>query len=191
MALLGERDFKRFDRLLAGVPAGCAGLIFLPYLEGERSPIWDVHARGVFFGITPAHRREHFLRATVEGVSFALRSVLDVMRESRPIRALRLIGGGGRSAFWQQMLADIGEVEIDVLSVQAADATSLGAAIATGVGVGLFRNVADGARMISVARTRTPCREARPVYRRQLALYQSLYPRLRPAYAELRELTGA
>ena len=112
------------------------------------------------------------------------------MRESRPIRALRLIGGGGRSAFWQQMLADIGEVQIEVLSVRAADATSLGAAIATGVGVGLFRNVADGARMISVARTRTPSRAARPVYRRQLALYQSLYPRLRPAYAELRDLTG-
>ena len=183
MALLGEPGPGRLDSLLAAAPAGSDGLIFLPYLEGERSPIWDASARGVFFGIGPAHGRAHFVRATVEGVSFALRSVLDVLRERAPISAMRLIGGGGRSRAWQQMLADVCDVEVQVLSVRAEDATCLGAAIAAGVGVGLFDSVAEGCRSITVERTRRPVPEARRTYDGAYDLYRSLYPALKTAFA--------
>lgn len=183
MELLGEPDLGRLDEVLAAAPAGSGGLIFLPYLEGERSPIWDVNARGVFFGIAPAHGRAHFVRATVEGVSFALRAVLEVLRERAPIGAIRLIGGGGRSGAWQQMLADICDVDVEVLSIRSEDATSLGAAIAAGVGVGLFASVADGCRTIAVERTRRPAGELRWTYDRAFDLYRSLYPALKPAFA--------
>ncbi|MFO7956833.1 MAG: FGGY-family carbohydrate kinase [Candidatus Brocadiia bacterium] len=185
MELLGEEDFSRLDELLAAVPAGSDGLIFLPYLEGERSPIYDANARGVFFGIGPTHGREHFLRATVEGVSFALRSVLEVIRERRTVEVLRLIGGGGQSAVWRQMVADICCVETQELSTDAADATSIGAAVAAGVGVGMFDDLAEGTENINIGRRRKPDPELRETYDRQFELYDSLYPALKPAFARL------
>jgi len=187
MDLLGETGFSRFDDLLATVRPGSEGLIFLPYLEGERSPIFDPNARGVFFGLSPAHRREHLLRATVEGVSFALRSVLEVMRESFAVPALRLIGGGGQSKLWQQLLADVCGVAIRTLSTQSADATSLGAAFAAGVGVGLFENLPQAAQTIEVTGERPTDAALAERYDTFFRVYQALYPRLEPVFAELQE----
>ncbi len=190
MDLLGEADFDRFDDLLAAVEPGSEGLIFLPYLEGERSPIFDSNARGVFFGLSPVHRREHLLRATVEGVSFALRSVLEVMRESFAVPALRLIGGGGQSALRQQMLANVCGVAIQTLSTQSADATSLGAAFAAGVGVGLFDDFPQTARTIKVTGERLADESLADRYDACFRVYQTLYPQLKPAFAQLQESLG-
>ena len=185
MGIIGEEDFTKFDALLSSVAAGSDGLIFLPYLEGERSPIFDANARGVFFGLTPEHQRQHLLRATIEGVSFALRSVLDVMREALDVRALRLIGGGGQSAAWQQILADVCGVKVQLLSTQAPDATSLGAAIAAGVGVGLFADLAEGVQTIKITAEREPDLSRKDLYAKQFDVYTALYPRLRPIYERL------
>lgn len=187
MELIREESFDRFDELLGRVAPGSEGLVFLPYLEGERSPIFDADARGVFFGLTPAHGREHLLRATVEGVSFALRSVLSVMREAMPVPALRLIGGGGQSPAWRQMLADICDVKIQRLSTQAADATSLGAAIAAGVGVGLFESMAAAARTIRIEQELAPHAARVAAYDRCYEVYAALYPALKPIYRSLKE----
>ena len=187
MELLGETDFGRFDDLLAGARPGSEGLIFLPYLEGERSPIFDPDARGVFFGLSPVHRREHILRATVEGVSFALRSVLEVMRESFAVPALRLIGGGGQSALWQQLLADVCGVSIQTLRTQSADATSLGAAFAAGVGVGLFDDLPQAAQIVKVAGERLADPALAERYDTYFRVYQALYPRLKPVFGQLQE----
>ncbi len=187
MDLLGEEGFERFDEMLAGAPPGSDGLLFLPYLEGERSPIFDPDARGVFFGITPAHGREHFLRATVEGVSFALRSVLEVLRESTQIPALRLIGGGGQSETWQQILADVWDARVQILSTQSADATSVGAALAAGVGVGLFASMSEAAETVAVEQERVADPERAGTYRTLFGIYADLYPRLETAFARLQE----
>jgi xylulokinase len=187
MDLLGETDFARFDGLLAGVQPGSEGLIFLPYLEGERSPIFDPNARGVFFGLSPVHRREHLLRAAVEGVSFALRSVLEVMRESFAVPALRLIGGGGQSNLWQQLLANICGVAIQTLSTQSADATSLGAAFAAGVGIGLFDGLPQAAQTIKVTGERLADAALAARYDTYFRVYQTLYPQLKPVFAQLQE----
>jgi len=186
-ALIGEQGFDRFDELLEQVEPGSAGLLFLPYLEGERSPIFDTDARGVFFGLTPAHGRLHVLRATIEGVSFALRSVLDVMREAFPIPSLRLIGGGGQSSVWRQLLADVCDVRVQTLSTEAADATSLGAAITAGVGVGLFADFADGVKSIGITSERAADSARARTYNTLLAVYQALYPHLKPVYGQLRD----
>ena len=187
MEVLGEDSFDRLDDLLSSVAPGSDGLVFLPYLEGERSPIFDANARGVFFGLTPAHQREHLLRATVEGVSFALRSVLEVMRATMPVPAMRLIGGGGQSDVWQQMLADVCGVEIQMLSTQAPDATSLGAAIAAGVGVGIFSSLAEGAKTITITQERTAGPANGATYGRLFQVYSALYPSLRPIYDQLQQ----
>jgi xylulokinase len=187
MDLLGETDFARFDDLLAAVQPGSEGLIFLPYLEGERSPIFDPNARGVFFGLSPVHRREHLLRATVEGVSFALRSVLEVMRESFAVPALRLIGGGGQSNLWQQLLANVCGVPIRTLSTQSADATSLGAAFAAGVGVGLFDGLPQAAETIEVTGQRLADAALAERYDTFFRVYQALYPQLKPVFTQLQE----
>jgi xylulokinase len=182
MELLGERDFARFDALLESVPAGSDRLVFLPYLEGERSPIFDAAARGVFFGLTPRHGRAHLLRATLEGVTFALRSVLAVMQEAFEVRGLRLIGGGGQSAVWPQMLADICGVAMERLSTRSADATSLGAAMAAGVGVGLFADMREAARAVGVTGRTEPDASARETYDALFEVYMALYPRLKDVF---------
>jgi xylulokinase len=185
MDLLQETDFGRLEDLITPVPPGSEGLIFLPYLEGERSPIFDANARGVYFGLSPVHQREHLLRATLEGVSFALRSVLEVMREAFAVPALRLIGGGGQSNLWQQLLANVCGVPIQTLSTKSADATSLGAAFAAGVGVGLFEDLSQAARTVKVTGERHAEETLTARYDAYFGVYQALYPQLKPAFAQL------
>lgn len=182
MDLIGQKGYGDFDSMLAGIDPGSAGLTFLPYLEGERSPIWDADARGVLFGISSAHTPAHVLRATVEGVCFALSSVLQAIRESRPIPAMRLIGGGGQSPAWQQMLADICRVEIQIPSVQASDATSLGAAIAAGVGAGIYPSFADAVRSIRIRDQISPNAARSAYYVKHQKFYTELYARLKQAF---------
>jgi xylulokinase len=188
MKLVGESDFRRFDRLLRSADAGNPGLIFLPYLEGERSPVFDADARGVLFGLRTSHRREHVLRSVIEGVSFALRDVVDILRTAGEIRVLRLIGGGGRSSVWQQILSDICDVEIHLLSTAAAEATSLGAALAAGTAVGLFPDLPAAVRGVAVEEHRVPDPAKKRVYDVAFGLYRRIYPAVQALYKPLKEL---
>jgi xylulokinase len=139
--LRGEAQAKLYDELEAAastVAPGAEGLLFLPYLIGERSPHWNPLARGAFVGLTMAHGRPEMARAVLEGVALNLKLILDAFQEQGAgIEAMRLIGGGARSALWRQILADVYGLRI-LRPELLAEATSLGAAIAGGVGVGLF-----------------------------------------------------
>jgi xylulokinase len=140
--LRGRGRRRLYDDLgaaAAATPAGADGLLFLPYLSGERSPYWNPQARGAFVGLIMSHGRPHMARAVLEGVALNLKLILDALREAgeaQAISAMRLIGGGARLAVWRQILADVLGLPI-VLPELLAEATSLGAAIAGGVGVGL------------------------------------------------------
>jgi len=126
------------DALADATPCGADGLLFLPYLLGERSPHWNPHARGAFVGLTMVHGRGALARAVMEGVAFNLRLILDAFtQQGSPIAALRLIGGGARSAVWRRILANVLGLPVQRLDLDVA-ATSLGAAVAGGVGVGLY-----------------------------------------------------
>ncbi|HRA66435.1 MAG TPA: xylulokinase, partial [Caldilinea sp.] len=126
------------DAAAATVAPGAGGLIFLPYLMGERSPWWNPHARGAFVGLSMQHSKPQMARAVFEGVAFGLRQILDSLREHAPdIDALRLIGGGGKSQLWPQILADVLGLPIHRLALPG-EATSWGAAVAAGVGAGLY-----------------------------------------------------
>jgi len=156
----------------------------LPYLEGERSPIFDAKARGVFFGMTPVHTRGHFARAVFEGVSCALASILDIRREQMPIAQMRVIGGGANSVLWKQILADIGRVDIRGIGVSASVAAALGAAMAAGTGISMFDSIEEAAKLIVMTDTLTPNTANEEIYCRVVQQYQNLYPLLKPAFHE-------
>ncbi len=125
------------DAALAEVPVGSDGVIFLPYLIGERSPWWNPRARGAFLGLSMSHTSAHLQRAVLEGIAMNLKLIFDALSAQQPLTSLRLVGGGARSAVWRQILADVLGVPLAIPQL-LAEATSWGAAVAGGVGVGLY-----------------------------------------------------
>lgn len=170
---------RAFDAAASNVTPGCEGLIYLPYIYGERSPVMDDQAQGVFFGMTTAHKREHFLRAVLEGVGFSLGQITDVLRERQHIEKMQIIGGGAHSKLWKQIIADICNVELQDVSIFADNATSLGAAAAAGVGIGLFPNLEAAAEKIKDGACLSPDPDAQASYANAKARYAALYPALR------------
>jgi xylulokinase len=176
------------DELAAQAPVGAGNLLCLPYLLGERSPHWNPRARAAFVGLSMAHGRSEMVRAVIEGVAFNMRWILDVLRaEGMPIQSMRVIGGGMRSALWRQILADVYGLPLLRPHLDSA-ATSLGAAIAGGIGVGLFHDFSVVEQLIPIepAEQPDPARGARyePLFR----LFQQTYTALKPIFDELTRL---
>jgi xylulokinase len=189
-ARAGVSAYQLMDRLAASVPAGCRGLVFLPYLMGERSPHWNPAARGVFLGLTLTHGRAEMIRAVLEGVSFNLRIILDAfVRQGVDVPAIRVIGGGAKGALWCQMLADVMNRPIERLAL-LEEATSLGAAIAGGVGAGVFPDFGVARSIVKVAETYHPEPAVRDVYDEQYEIFQQAYQALVPIYDRLQHLTS-
>ncbi len=174
-----------YDALLApaaDVSPGCEGLLFLPYLTGERTPHPDPLARGAFVGLTTRHTRAHLARAVLEGVAFGLRDVLDLLRTTgqAPAREVRLTGGGARSPLWRQILADVLEVELHTLA--SDEGAAFGAALLAAVGVGWYADVpAACATAVRVVSTTAPSSGA-VTYTGCHARYRALYPALAPSF---------
>jgi xylulokinase len=180
----GDRDL---DAAAATVPPGAGGLIFLPYLMGERSPWWNPHARGAFIGMSMAHEKAQMARAVLEGVAFGLRQILDSLRQQVPgIDAVRLIGGGGKSRLWPQILADVFWLPIHMLELKG-EATSWGAAVAAGVGVGLY-DWSIAAERSQVVQVIEPDASHRQRYDELLAVFTESYLALAPVYAKLAKI---
>lgn len=168
-------------------PPGCEGLLFLPYLSGERTPHADPNARGVFFGLTMRHRREHLVRAVLEGVCYNLRDSLELIRGlGVDVDEIRVSGGGAQSAFWRQILADV--FDHALVTVNESEGAAYGAALLAAVGAGAFRDVAEACdRTIRIAE-RTATTEAAKTYAALYPHYRALYPALAPAFAAISRL---
>ena len=168
-------------------PAGANGLIFLPYLLGERSPRWNPRARGAFVGLTIRHTQADMVRAVLEGVTMNLRVILDAFRaQGTEIGAMRLIGGGARGRFWNQLMADIYGLPVHRLAI-LEEATSMGAALAGGVGVGLYPDFTIIETMNDIAQTIHPNPAAQVAYEKVYPLFEAAYQALVPLY----EMMGA
>jgi xylulokinase len=180
-----ENIYQMMDAWAAQTPAGAEGLLFLPYLMGERSPYWNPQARGAFVGLSMRHGPGHAARAAMEGVAFNLRLILEALVEQGvQVRAMRLIGGGAKSALWRQILADI--YELPILRPQLlAEATSLGAAIAGGVGVGLWPSYRIAHELVQALPAEQPNPATQIVYRRLYPLFQEAYRALEPIFPRL------
>jgi len=163
-------------------PVGANGLIFLPYLLGERSPRWNPRARGAFVGLTIRHTHADLVRAVLEGVTMNLRVILDAFRaQGAQIEAMRLIGGGARGRFWNQIIADVYGLPVHRLVI-LEEATSMGAALAGGVGVGLYPDFSIIETMNEVAETIYPDPAAQAAYENVYPLFEAAYQALAPVY---------
>jgi len=183
MDVVGEKDVAHLNRMITDKPAGSDGLVFLPYLEGERSPIFDPKARGVFFGLSTAHDRHHLTRAVMEGVTFGLKSILDVFRCFMPISEMALIGGGANSEIWRRMIADILQVRLLSLDVKAANATSIGVALAVAVGIGCYNSLHDAVGNMVRRESNIPDSTHSEIYEKNYSIYKSLYLNLKDIFA--------
>jgi xylulokinase len=177
-----------YDQLMeeaAAAPAGCEGLVFLPYLTGERCPYPDPTARGGFVGLTTRHTRGHLFRAVIEGVTFNMAAILDIMRSvGVPVKTVRLSGGGNRSKLWRQMQADCYGAPV-VMTNSDEGGSALGAALLAGVGVGVWPTVqAACCATISVRETLEPSGE-RGKYDRPREVFGKLYRDLAARFGEL------
>jgi xylulokinase len=183
-------DTIAVDALLAeaaSTPPGADGLVFLPYLAGERSPIWDPEARGVLAGLTLGHGRAHISRAIVEASALAIRHVAAPMLEAGVrVTEMRVCGGPARSRFWNSVKADVTGFPIAVPAV--LETAVLGSAILGAVGIGEHRDPrAAIAAMTRIEARIEPRRELAPVYERLFEAYQALYPATAPILRRLQE----
>jgi xylulokinase len=183
-----DLSYDQLTQMAASVPAGAEGLLFLPYLTGERTPHLDPFARGAFVGLTARHSAAHMARAVMEGVVFSLRDGLEIMRTlGLPIGQIRATGGGGRSPLWRQMQADIYGAE--VVTLQAEEGPAYGAALLAGVGAGIFSSVDEATRDAVVVTSSTqPDGTAQECYEKAYEIYQVLYPALSSSMRALNDV---
>ncbi|MBN2600759.1 MAG: xylulokinase [Candidatus Marinimicrobia bacterium] len=176
--------YDRILKPLSDIPAGSNGLLFLPYLTGERTPWPDPHARGVFFGITNRHNKPHFTRAVLEGVAYSLNDCLQLIKQANlPIEQIRVTGGGSKSVLWRQILANVFNTEI--VTVSSADGAPYGAALLAGVGCGLYKSVEEACDETIKLTTRiTPQKQISELYDSYYQIYRNLYPALKKQFEQ-------
>lgn len=171
------------------VPAGSEGLLFLPYLSGERTPYSDPHARGAFLGLTLRHGKAHALRAVLEGVAFSLKDCLELMKAMGiPTHEVRISGGGARSHTWRQIICDV--LQVPLSTVNATDGAPYGAALLAGVGTGLFRSVNEACEPIRVVSQTHPGPHTR-TYEHLYDIYRQSYPQNKPLFHSLSSLSSS
>ncbi|MCY3020307.1 MAG: xylulokinase [Planctomycetota bacterium] len=175
------------DQAVKNTPVGANGILFLPYMLGERTPWWNPNARGAFIGLNLASSREDMLRAVMEGITMNLGIIVGIFRQHVPIKAITVIGGGAKSAVWRQMMADIYDCRVQSLNF-LEEATSMGAAVIGGVAVGQFKSFDVIDRFIRVEHTAMPIPENRKRYRKIMPILEKSYRALVDVYEDLAAL---
>lgn len=182
---MGKDPYYLMDKQAERIPIGADRLLYLPYLMGERTPHLDPDCRGVFFGLSAMHTRQHLLRAVMEGVVYSQRDSVEVLRGMGvKINDMLACGGGGSSPLWRQMLADV--YNCPVKTVVSKEGPALGVAILAGVGTGVYKNVVEGCH--AVIRTnppQNPVPENSAKYEKYYQMYTQLYPALKDSYKQL------
>lgn len=169
-------SYDQMMRLASEAPPGADGLLFLPYLIGERTPYMDPTARGVFFGLTLRHRRSHLIRAVVEGVTLAARNAYDVLRElGAASQHIVLAGGGARSRFWQQVVADVFGTPVQAL--RTAEQSAAGACILAGAAIGAFDPAEAAHTWAHYGSLMQPDSDRHCFYQGRLEAFRALYQR--------------
>jgi xylulokinase len=185
----GVDPFDLLTEAAAGSPPGANRLIFLPYLFGERSPIWDSDARGVFFGLTLASQKRDLVRAILEGAAYGLRhNVETAARAGFPLATLACVGGGARSQLWNQIKADV--LGRPVRLPRAATGAPLGDAIVAAVGAGLYPTIeAAVGQMVELGDEYQPRAEWALRYDDLYKVYTGLYPALKDSFHALAQVS--
>jgi xylulokinase len=186
----GVDPYELLTEQAAESPAGSEGLIFLPYLTGERTPHADPDAKGAWVGLTVRHGRPHLIRSVLEGATYAMRDSLEIIQGMGvPIKQIRVSGGGARSRFWRQLQADI--YNHKVVTINAEEGPAYGVALLAMVGTGAYKSIAEACdATISVVTQTAPDRRAAALYNRAYPAYGSLYRSLRADFKTLSKLAS-
>jgi len=173
-----EGDIDFLEKEAGTVAPGCEGLVFLPYLRGERAPVWDADSKGVFFGVRSVHEQRHFIRSILEGVCYSLYQVGASLEETLgPIKCIYASGGFTRSKLWLQLVADVFMRRVYVTGT--ADASATGAAMMGFYALGIVADLEDTAKMVKVVETYEPDGARHAVYMKNFEIFGELYGRLR------------
>ena len=190
-ALAGDATFEELVTEASRVSPGSDGLLFLPYLSGERTPHPDPLARGSWVGLTVRHRRAHLTRSVLEGVAFGLKDIFLLMAVAGlgEIEQVRVSGGGAKSSLWRQILADT--LGVELVTVNTTEGAAFGAALLAGVGAGVWSNVDEAcAQTINLIDHVSPVKENVDRYQLMHEQYQALYPALKPTFQSLAAIDG-
>ena len=174
---LDKSPYEIINEKIQQTAAGSNGIVFLPYLLGERSPHWNPNAKGAFVGIKLTNKREDLLRSVLEGVTFNLNWILDIYKSKIKIEEVTFIGGGAKGSVWRQILADIFDTRI-LIPNYLEEATSIGAAVIGGVGVGALKNFGDIDRFIRIVDKVEPIKENQKVYKKSYQQFIDTYESL-------------
>ena len=186
--LAAELSYREIDDLCEKLPIGAEKLIYLPYLMGERTPILDPNARGVFFGLSAMHTKAHMARAVMEGISYSLRDCLEILDEMKiDVSSMTLCGGGAKSPLWRQMLADVYGIPVGILA--SNEGAALGAAILGGCAAGVYASVEEGCKTcIHGGEQVTPNAQAHAEYTGFYGIYQKIYPQTKDIFAQMKKI---
>lgn len=187
--IAGRTGGSAYDLLNQGIEAsapGAGGMLYLPYLLGERSPRWNSEARGAFAGINITSEKGDFSRAVLEGVGFNLKVILDILQQKHQIDELTVIGGGAKGDVWMQILADIWQKPV-VIPRFLGEATSMGAAVCAGVGVGIYPDYKAALKMNPKEKVILPRAEYKERYDMLYSIFNHAYEAMVPIYTELAE----
>lgn len=176
---VGKSSLDLLNEIASVVNPGSDGLVFLPYMAGERSPIWDSNAKGVFFGLDFSKTKGHIIRAAMEGVAFSLKHNLDVAKEAgAQVEILQAMGGSANSHLWTQIKSDITGKPFVVPDSDTA--TTLGACILAGIGVGMYKDFEEAVNLtVKVKRKHLPDMKNHEQYKKNYEIYLELYERLK------------
>jgi len=183
----GSSDLSYDDltREAENIPAGSDGVLWAPYLMGERTPHLDPNARGTLTGLAASHGRGHVTRAILEGVAFSLKDTFSLFAEMQvPVRNIRLGGGGARSALWRQIQADVYAHQVEILA--AEEGAAYGGALLAGVGAQFWSSVEEACdAVVKVQQRVTPDPKATQALKKQYDHYRRLYPALKPLFSQM------
>jgi len=188
--LTGVDPYDLIIKEAEAAPPGSEGLLWLPYLMGERTPHLDANARGMWFGLTAAHTRAHLIRSILEGVAFSLRDSLEIFKElDIPVEEIRASGGGSRSFLWREIQADVYGTEL--VTLRTSEGSAFGAALLAGVGAKIYNSVQESAEQAIEVRERlAPHPERIEIYDRLYKVYRQLYPAVQKHAHELAALSS-
>jgi gluconokinase len=170
------------------IPAGSDGLLFLPYLLGERAPIWNPSARGAYFGLNMQHSRQHFIRATIEGILYEIYSIGKTLEEHRTIHALSVNGSFTAYPFWAQMISDIFNKPVHVKN--NADSIGLGAFLLTATEMGIYDSLEQAAQTVDIPIMYRPDKKDHEVYMRYFEIFRRLSNKLLEDFEDIAGLQG-
>jgi xylulokinase len=178
----GLDAYELLTKEAEGVSPGSDGLLFLPYLQGERTPHLDAYARGGWIGLTASHTRRHLVRAVLEGVAFSLKDCYAIIQEQGlELEQLRATGGGAKSLLWRQILADV--LGVQLVTTTAEEGPAFGAALLAGVASGVYASVQHACEVtVRVVDRIEPRPEMEHVYANAYEKYRALYPALKPIF---------